>query len=47
MNENINAYRILVVKLEGKRPLETTRHRCMDNIKMCHREIEWDGNGLD
>jgi hypothetical protein len=46
INEKMIAYRILVGKLEGKRPLETPRHRCVDNIKICLREIEWDGNGL-
>jgi hypothetical protein len=29
-----NAYRILVAKIEGKRPLERQRHRWVDNIKM-------------
>jgi hypothetical protein len=29
-----NAYRILVGKLEGKRPLGRPRHRRVDNIKM-------------
>jgi hypothetical protein len=34
-----NVYRILVGKLEGKRPLETPRRRWVDNIKMDLREI--------
>jgi hypothetical protein len=38
-NEKRNAYRILVGRLEGKRP----RHRWVDNIKMDLREIGWDG----
>jgi hypothetical protein len=38
-----NAYRILVGKTEGKRPLGTPRCRWVDNIKMDLREIEWDG----
>jgi hypothetical protein len=38
-----NAYRILVAKPEGKRPLVTPRCRWMDNIKMDLREIGWDG----
>jgi hypothetical protein len=36
-----NAYRILVGKPEGKRPLGTPRR--MDNIKTDIREIRWDG----
>jgi hypothetical protein len=31
--ENRNAYRILVNKDKGKRPLERPRHRWEDNIK--------------
>jgi hypothetical protein len=38
-----NAYRILVGKPEGKRPLGRSRHRWVDNIKMDLREIGWDG----
>ena len=34
-----NEYRIFVEKLEGKRPLERQRRRCVDNIKMDLREI--------
>jgi hypothetical protein len=30
--EKRNAYRLLVGKLEGKRPLGRPRSRCMDNI---------------
>jgi hypothetical protein len=41
--EKWNAYRILVRKPEGKRPLERPRHRCVDNIKIDLREIGWDG----
>jgi hypothetical protein len=43
MGEKTNAYRILVGKPEGKRPLGTPRLRWVDNIKMDLREIEWDG----
>jgi hypothetical protein len=43
MGEKRNAYSILVGKPEGKRPLGRPRRRWMDNIKMDHREIEWDG----
>jgi hypothetical protein len=37
-----NAYRILVGKPEGKRPLGRPRLRRIKNIKMDLREIEWD-----
>jgi hypothetical protein len=43
MREKSNAYRILVGKPEGKRPLGRPRHRWVDNIKMDLREIRWDG----
>jgi hypothetical protein len=42
MGETRNAYRILVGKPEGKRPLGRPRRRCVDNIKMDLREIAWD-----
>jgi hypothetical protein len=41
MVEKRNAYMILVVKREGKRPVGRPRHRWEDNIKMGHREIGW------
>ena len=34
-----NAYRVLVGKPEGKRPLGRPRHRWEDNIKMDLREV--------
>jgi hypothetical protein len=43
MGETRNAYRILVGKPEGKRPLARPRHRWVDNIKTDLTEIEWDG----
>jgi hypothetical protein len=43
MGEMRNAYRILVGKPEGKRPLERPRRRWVDNIKMNLREIGWHG----
>jgi hypothetical protein len=42
MGEKRNAYRILVGKPEGTRPLGRPRHRWVDNIKMDLREIGWD-----
>jgi hypothetical protein len=36
-----NAYRILVVKPEGKRSLGRPRRRWVDNIKIDLKEIEW------
>jgi hypothetical protein len=41
--EKRNAYRILVGKPEGKRPLGTIGCRWADNIKMDLRGIGWDG----
>jgi hypothetical protein len=38
-----NAYRILVGKPEGKKPLERHRSRWEDDIKMDLREIGWGG----
>jgi hypothetical protein len=39
--ENRNAYRILVGKPDGKRPLGRPRRRLVDNIKMVLRGIGW------
>jgi hypothetical protein len=43
MEETRDAYRILVGKPEGKRPLGRPRCRWVENIKMDLREIGWDG----
>jgi hypothetical protein len=44
--EKRNAYRILVGKPAGKRPLGRPRHRWEDNIRMDLREIGWGGMDL-
>jgi hypothetical protein len=43
MDEKRNAYRILVGKPEGKKPLGSPRRRWMDNIKIDLKEMGWDG----
>jgi hypothetical protein len=44
--EKRNAYRILVGKPDGKRPLERPRHRWVDSIKVDLTEIGWTGLDL-
>jgi hypothetical protein len=44
MGEARNAYRILVGKPEGKRPLRRPTRGCVNNIKMNLREIRWGGS---
>jgi hypothetical protein len=43
MGDKRNAYRILVGKPEGKRPLGRPRCRWVDSIIIDLREIGWDG----
>jgi hypothetical protein len=43
MGEKRGAYRILVGRPEGRRPLGTPRHRWEDNIKMGLQEVGWRG----
>jgi hypothetical protein len=43
MGAKRNAYRVLVGKLEGKRPLGRPKHGLVDDIKMDLKEIGWDG----
>jgi hypothetical protein len=45
--EKGNAYRILVGKPEGKRPLGRPRCRCVDNIKMDLKRHRMGWCGLD
>jgi hypothetical protein len=42
IGEKRNACRLLVGKLEGKRPLGRPRRRCSDNIRMDLGEVVWD-----
>jgi hypothetical protein len=46
MGEKRGAYRILVGRPEGRRPLGRPRRRWEDNIKMKFQEVGW-GHGLD
>jgi hypothetical protein len=41
MGEKRNAYRLLVRKPEGKRPLRRPRRRLVDNIRMDLGEVGW------
>jgi hypothetical protein len=43
MGERRNAYRVLVRKPEGQRPLRRHRRKWEDNIKMDLKGIGWDG----
>jgi hypothetical protein len=43
MGQRRGAYRALVGKSEGRRPLRRPRHRWEDNIKMYLREVGWEG----
>jgi hypothetical protein len=43
MGEKRNAYRLLVGKPEGKRPLGRPRSRWVDDIKIYLLEIGWGG----
>jgi hypothetical protein len=45
VEERRDAYRVLMGKPEGRKPLERPWHRWEDNIKMAVREIEWVGEG--
>jgi hypothetical protein len=43
IGENRNAYRLLVGKPEGRRPLERPRRKWLDNIRMDLAEVGWGG----
>jgi hypothetical protein len=43
MREKRKLYKILVRRLEGKRPLGKPRRRYKDNIKMKLKEMYWEG----
>jgi hypothetical protein len=49
IGEKRNAYRLLVGKLEGKRPLGRPRRSWVDNIRMdlgeVGRGLDWSGSG--
>ena len=48
MEQSRNAYRVLVGKPEGKRPLGRPRRRWDDNIKTDLREVDYDpGDWID
>ena len=52
MGEERGVYRVLVGKLEGKRPLGRPRHRWVDNISMDFQEVgcgymDWIGLAQD
>jgi len=46
MGERRSAYRILVGKPDGKKPLRKPRRRWEDNTKMYFKEVGW-GHELD
>jgi hypothetical protein len=43
LGKQIGAYRVLVGKPDGKRPLRRPRCRWEGNIKMHLKEIDWEG----
>jgi len=52
MSEERGVYRVLVGKLEGKRPIGRPRHRWVDNIRMALQEVgcgymDWIGLAQD
>jgi hypothetical protein len=47
MGEKRGAYRILVGRPEGRRPLDRTRCRWEDNMKMDLQEMGWGMNWIE
>jgi hypothetical protein len=47
MGEKRNAYKILVRKLSGRRPLGRSGHKCVNNIKTDLVEIDFGVSRLD
>jgi hypothetical protein len=47
MGEKRGAYRMLVVKREGRRPLGRPRRRWEDNIKMDLQDVGWGMNWIE
>jgi hypothetical protein len=45
MREKRNAYRLLMGKPEGKRPLGRPKHKWVDNIRIDLVEVGWDWSG--
>jgi PAS domain-containing protein len=41
MGEKMNAYRLLVRKPDGRRPLRRPRHRWVDHVRMDLVEVGW------
>ena len=47
MDKTRGAYRVLVGKSKGKRPLERPRCRWEDNIKEVFKKYDWDVDWID
>jgi hypothetical protein len=47
MEERIGAYRIMVRRAEGKRPLGRRRRRGEDNVKMDVKELGFEDDWID
>jgi hypothetical protein len=47
MKERKGAYRVLMRKSDGKRPLARPRHRLEENIKVELQEVRWGTDWID